>query len=375
MASESKKGLQGIEIISGQNSCFERSFRKRAQNHGAPPSPARVYKIPVWLRSDATDSGSHRLRPEAMGEKSEGVKVAGNYWSSSTNVNNPANAWIVNFNNGNANNNNRTNNNYVRCLAGTSIVISLPPDAYSVDSLYKAYMRCRKGKRGFLNTRGFESNLFNELASLSELLTARTYAPSRSVLFYVEKPKLREVFAADFRDRVVHRLLVDLLEPHYEKAFISDSYACRKEKGTHAAVARLNRMIWSGSDQARGPFFFLQLDIKGFFMEIHKDVLLAILKKRVSPDLFWLVQILVEHNPSENFVLRGSRPAAGVLPPHKTLFHSDSRRGIPIGNLTSQFFANVYLNELDQFIKRKLGVKNTFDTWMILSYCTGIRRY
>lgn len=228
----------------------------------------------------------------------------------------------------------------------------------TVEQLHKAYLKCRKGKRKAVNTRGFEVELYRELQTLSDSLNNGSYAPSRSVCFYVEKPKLREIFAANFRDRVVHRLVVDFLEPHYEKKFISDSFACRTGKGTHRAVRQLRDFVRSGSKNETSPLYYLQLDIKGFFMEIYKPTLLGLLEREIADqELLHVLRAIVFHNPADNFVYRGRIPAQGVLPPHKTLFHEDRDRGIPIGNLTSQFFANIYLNELDQFVKRRLGVK------------------
>lgn len=238
-------------------------------------------------------------------------------------------------------------------------MISVAENFNSIDNLHLAYLKCRKGKRKAANTRGFEVNLYGELQHLAATIQNGTYQPSRSVCFYVKKPKLREIFAADFRDRVVHRLIVDILEPYYEKKFIYDSYACRVGKGTHKAVDRLKQFVRAGTKNANTPFYYLQLDIKGFFMRISQSVLYNILSREIKEELLLsIIQKVIFHRPSENFVFKGTIPPAGLLPPHKTLFHEDKERGIPIGNLTSQFFANVYLNELDQFVKRKLGVKH-----------------
>ncbi len=238
------------------------------------------------------------------------------------------------------------------------VMIALPENAFSMESLHDAYLKCRKGKRRAVNTRDFEAWLYTELKNLSEALSSGDYRPSRSVCFYVQKPKLREVFAAHFRDRVVHRLLVDILEPEYEKSFIYDSWACRKGKGTHSAVERTKEFLKRGTFCRERPFYYLQLDIKGFFMSIDKQILIRLLAKKIKSDkLLNLCRTVILHNPAESFVFRGKVPPAGALPPHKTLFHDNKQKGIPIGNLTSQFFANVYLNELDQYIKRGLGIK------------------
>lgn len=229
----------------------------------------------------------------------------------------------------------------------------------TINNLYRAYLKCRQGKRKSVNTRDFEANLYRELCLLSHKLRSESYQPSRSVCFYVTKPKLREIFAAHFRDRVVHRLVVDLLEPQYEKKFITDSFACRTGKGTHRAVLRTREFLRKGTGNGHTPYYYLQLDIKGFFMQMHKPTLMRILAREIrEPGLLAVLRTIVHHNPADHFVYRGKIPPGGKLPPHKTLFHEDRERGIPIGNLTSQFFANIYLNELDQFVKRRLGVKH-----------------
>ncbi len=237
-------------------------------------------------------------------------------------------------------------------------MIDVSPSIFSLENIYQSYLRCRKGKRQALNTREFEVDMYANVCHIYSQIQTDTYSPSRSVCFYVSKPKLREIFAADFKDRVVHRLIVDALEPYYEKKFISDSFACRKNKGTHAAVQRLNSFLQKITKGGRGQGYFLQLDIKGFFMEIQKEILMKILTKNIPKGkVLSLCKTIIEHNPTDNYIVKGTIPPPGILPPHKTLFHSDRDRGIPIGNLTSQFFANIYLNELDQYIKRGLGVR------------------
>ena len=110
---------------------------------------------------------------------------------------------------------------------------------FTTENIYRAYRRCRKNKRRTVNAMRFEQNMEENFVALHEELTTGTYRPGRSMAFLVEKPKRREIFAADFRDRVVHHILVSHLEPEWERRFIHDSYACRKEKGTHKGVERL----------------------------------------------------------------------------------------------------------------------------------------
>jgi hypothetical protein len=174
----------------------------------------------------------------------------------------------------------------------------------------------------------------------------------------VKQPKFREIFAADFRDRVVHHVLVDVLERIWEPLFIHDSYACRKGKGTHRAVRRLQQFMRRVTYNGTKPGFALQLDIRGFFFHIDKDILFQILAKRIRDEtLLWLAQTSIFHDCTEQVVFKTNRRLWRHIPPHKTLFGTENRRGLPIGNLTSQFFSNVYLNELDQFVKHRLKAR------------------
>ncbi len=135
-------------------------------------------------------------------------------WSSTTNVNNTDNAWNVNFNNGNVNNNNKTNNNYVRPVRGGQLS---KEDIFSFKNLYKQYINCRKRKRNTINALRFEINLEENIINLQKELLSDRYYPSRSVVFIIKKPKFREIIAADFRDRIVHHVIVDHLEKKWEK--------------------------------------------------------------------------------------------------------------------------------------------------------------
>jgi retron-type reverse transcriptase len=231
---------------------------------------------------------------------------------------------------------------------------------FSFAALYQAYLVCRRRKRQTRNTQRFEQYLLDNLFDLQEQLSSACYQPSRSVCFVVTRPKLREIFAADFRDRVVHHLLVPRLEAIYEPKFISDSYACRQGKGAHAAVDRLQQLMKAAISRAKGRrVWFLQLDIRSFFMAIDKDVLLALVARQVKdPALLALTQQIIQHDPTTSFVRKGAAILHRQVPQHKSLFGLEPGKGLPIGNLTSQFLANVYLNELDQYVKHQLKVRN-----------------
>jgi len=225
----------------------------------------------------------------------------------------------------------------------------------SLENLYRQYHRCRRNKRNTLNALRFEAEQEKNLIALREALIDRSYQPRRSVCFFTTRPKLREILAADFRDRVVHHLLVDYLEQIWEPIFIHDSYACRNGKGVHRAVARLRQFIRRASANGARPVWYLQLDIRNYFMSIDRNILFAMLAARLKDDTArWLTRLLVYHDVTANCHFRGRRDLLERIPPHKTLFGVGPDKGLAIGNLNSQFFANVYLNRLDTFVKHRL---------------------
>ncbi len=274
-----------------------------------------------------------------------------NYWSSTTNANNNNNAWYVDMNNGDVDNDNKNNNNYVWPVRGDNDALPL----FSYENIYRQYLKCRRNKRGTINALRFEVNAEENLLDLKRQLDERSYYPSRSVCFMVTRPKSREIFAADFRDRIVHHILVDYLEKIWEPRFIFDSYACRKKKGIHAGVRRLQDFIRKVTRNGSRRAYFMQLDIANFFMSIDKDILYSLIAEKVSDEkILWLSKVLIHHDCTRDYLLKGDRGYLKKIAPHKSLFYTGEGKGLPIGNLTSQFFANVYLNQLDQFIKHRL---------------------
>ena len=137
-------------------------------------------------------------------------------------------------------------------------------EPFSFANIYRQYLNCRKRKRNTINVLKFEIGAEENLLRLQERLQKKTYYPSRSVCFVVNKPKLREIFAADFKDRIVHHILVDYLERIWEKIFINDSYACRKDKGTHKGVKRLQSFIRKITKNGTHRAYYMQLDIHRF---------------------------------------------------------------------------------------------------------------
>ena len=254
------------------------------------------------------------------------------------------------MNNGNINNNNKNNNNYVRCVR---------EHEFTFQELYKAYKDCRKRKRNTINALKFEINLESNLEELVSSLNNKTYKPTRSVCFSITDPKPREVFAADFKDRVIHHLLYNYLNPSYEKIFIYDSFACRKDKGTLKSVKRVQSFSCKITKNSKEKAYYLQLDIHNFFMSIDKKILFQMLSKKIkAKNWLWLTKTIIFHNPIDNYFQKGPNWKQSKVPEHKTLFNVKENKGLPIGNLTSQFFANVYLNQLDQYIKHKLKIKH-----------------
>jgi len=235
---------------------------------------------------------------------------------------------------------------------------------FSFENIHRHYLNCRRNKRNTHNALRFEARQELNLLELQAQLQDRSYRPTRSVCFFATRPKLREIFAADFRDRVVHHILVDYLERIWEPVFIHDSLACRKGKGVHAGVKRLQRFLRQATANGTRQAWYLQLDIKNYFMTIDKAVLFRMLASKVADDdVLWLARLLVFHDCTEDYVLRGNPALPERIPPHKTLFNTPANKGLPIGNLNSQFFANVYLNELDQFVKHELKCRH------YLRYC------
>ncbi|MEA1919947.1 MAG: reverse transcriptase/maturase family protein [Campylobacterota bacterium] len=231
---------------------------------------------------------------------------------------------------------------------------------FSFQAIYDAYIACRKHKRNTLNQLQFEVNLLDNLWNLQSELSTQTYKIGSSLCFLTSSPKLREVFAADFRDRVVHHVLIRAIEPFYEKKFIHDVYNNRKNRGTHSAIKQAQRYMHRNTQG-----YYLQLDIKGFFYNLDKNILFKQLFNDISnstlknkKEILWLSNKIIYHNPTRNYIFKGDKSKLELLPEHKTLFKLPSHLGLPIGNLTSQFFANVYMNGFDNYVKRVLKVKS-----------------
>ncbi|MGY1448749.1 RNA-directed DNA polymerase [Pseudomonas chlororaphis] len=230
---------------------------------------------------------------------------------------------------------------------------------FQFEDLVQAYYDCRRRKRNTASARRYEQDMEINLLELYDDLIAGTYRPGRSICFVVTRPKAREVWAADFRDRIVHHLLYNHIGPRIERSFIADSCACIPGRGTLYAAKRLESKIRSASQNWSRPCWYLKLDLANFFVSIDKRVLAWQLAARIK-EPWWLAlaeQILM-HDPRENYEVRSPANLFNRVPQHKRLTAQSAHLGLPIGNLSSQFFANVYLDALDQFAKHHLKAKH-----------------
>ena len=223
------------------------------------------------------------------------------------------------------------------------------------DNLHQAYLGARKCKRYRQEILQFSWNLEENLLQIQDELKNQTYKHGQYIKFIIQDSKKREIKAAPFRDRVMHHALCNIIEPIFDHGFIYDSYACRKNKGTHRAIKRLEKFLRSVAERerervdSRQQIYVLKCDISRYFASIDHKILLLIIKKKITDSkTLWLIKEIINSS-----------------------FEQKPGRGIPIGNLTSQLFANIYLNALDQFVKHTLREKyyiRYMDDFLILDY-------
>ena len=239
--------------------------------------------------------------------------------------------------------------------------------------LYQAYYSAKKHKSKRCYVKAWEKNLKQNLEELCDDLYYRRYKPLPSKCFIVDYPKKREIFAAVFRDRIVHHLYFNYTHGLYERTFIRDTYSCIKNRGTHYGIGRIRDFCRKESRNWQRPCYVMSIDIRGYFMHIVRKKLLEIATKslmkmsshRISKDnpktwgevldmdfMIWLTEIIVMLDPKQNCIICGSLEDWDGLDPAKSMLHLEDGLGLPIGNLTSQLFSNVYLNVFDQFMKR-----------------------
>ena len=254
--------------------------------------------------------------------------------------------------------------------ASQSVVSKHQSEFDLLTDLFTAYFCARKNKRNTASQVRFERNLSDNLMRLYDEIVSRSYRVGRSMCFIIRDPVRREVFAASFRDRIVHHLLYNWLMPILEPTFIYDSYSCREGKGTLFGITRLEHHIRSCSDNYRKECYVLKLDIEGYFMNISRlrlyDMIVSRLRKYSTshtipfdlPVALHLLAQVVFNNPVKGCYRKGRISDWNGLPSSKSLFYAAPGCGLPIGNLTSQLFSNIYLSVLDNYVKRVLRCRH-----------------
>ena len=236
--------------------------------------------------------------------------------------------------------------------------------------LYTSYLEARKGgKRKTFDEHKFEINLFENLKRLHKVILNKKLVPLRSTAHIIYNPVIREIFAAPFRDRVLHHLIYSVIYDWWDRHFIYDSYSCREGKGTLEGIKRLQHHIRSVSYNGKEEVYVITLDIKGYFMSLdrkklyqravwgldrqfkgHKGVMYELVK-------FSLHQIIMD-NPVKGVRRKGWPYDWKSLPDSKSLFTQPPGVGIVIGNLTSQLLSNIYLDQLDRYVRFELSYKH-----------------
>jgi len=232
---------------------------------------------------------------------------------------------------------------------------NLYPFIISIENLLLAARKAAKGKRYKTNTARFHVELEKEIIRLHDELKNKQYQPGPYREFYICEPKMRMISAAPYRDRVVHHALCNIIQPLFERSFIDDSYANRIGKGTHRAVLRYQ-------EYAGRYKYVLKGDVKKYFASIDHEILKMKIRKKIADgDTLWLTDRIIDCSNLQEPVFEYF--------PGDTLFSPfEKKRGLPLGNLTSQFFANIYLDSMDHYIKETLccgAYVRYVDDWVI----------
>lgn len=217
----------------------------------------------------------------------------------------------------------------------------------STENLFAAWQEFLVGKSKKPDVQVFASALIDNILQLNADLANRTYEHGGYFRFNISDPKPRNISKASVRDRLVHHAIYRILYPFFDRTFIGDSYSCRINKGIHKAIARFHSLFGKVSRNNTRTCWVLKCDIKKFFASINHDSLLGILTKSIpDQNIIWLMEKII----------RSFSTAPGI--------------GLPLGNLTSQLFVNIYMNEFDQHMKHELKIKNYIryaDDFVILS--------
>jgi retron-type reverse transcriptase len=230
---------------------------------------------------------------------------------------------------------------------------------FSFMDLVAAYRDCLRNKSNSKSALEFEAHLERNLCDLYDELISGQYRPGQSICFVVTHPKPREVWASGFRDRVVHHLLCNKVAPRFYAAFTADTCACIPGRGTLYGAERLERQVRSITQNWSVPAYYLKLDLSNFFVSISKAILHEQLARRIT-EPWWmaLAETILFHDPRTDVEVRSAPELLALVPEHKRLLNAPADTGLPIGNLSSQFFANVLLDDLDQHVKHTLRFKH-----------------
>lgn len=223
------------------------------------------------------------------------------------------------------------------------------------EDILEAYQNCLSGKASSPDAIRFIVNLFENITDLTEAINSRTYEPLPSITFVVSRPVYREVFAANFRDRVIHHYIALRLEPLFEAVFSDRTFNCRKGKGQLYGVRQLAADIKECSHDFTRPCWYVKCDMKGFFMSIPRKALADKVDRFIVEnykgddieDLRYLSRVTIMNDPTKNCIRRSPEEIMKMVPPGKTLRGAKPGHGLPIGNLTSQHDANFWLNDFD----------------------------
>lgn len=234
-----------------------------------------------------------------------------------------------------------------------------------LQDLFKAYYDARKNKRRTASQLAFEKHYEQNLFDLWEEIINRSYHPLPSTVFIKTKPVIREVFAASFKDRVVHHYLFNILSPLYEKKFIQDSYSCRKGKGTLYGINRVQGFLKEMHFQNYKNAHILKLDIQNYFYSLNRKQLFDMILKTLEAEkligydkaiIVFLLEKVIFNDPTKNVIKKGTLAEWESLPKSKSLFYAKPDKGFAIGNLTSQLFSNIYLDAFDHFVQNNLHI-------------------
>ena len=234
----------------------------------------------------------------------------------------------------------------------------------TTDGLLEAYYDCRRRKRRTASAIVYEMDYETKLIALRDRINNRVYQPGKSICFVVTRPRYREVFAASFEDRIVHHYIALRLEPLFELVFSPRTFNCRKEKGQLYGINILKQDIRDCSENYTRTCWIMKLDLQGFFMSIDKALLADLIDRFITQyytgsdidDLRYLCRIVVLHCPEKNCEKHSPAHYWDYLPANKSLFTNGEGKGVAIGNLFAQLFANFLLNEFDWFLE-KIGIK------------------